>query len=169
VTPIESKPQTPGEASAEAIIAAPAETVWRLLSSLDRWPQWKKSIKRIHVAGPNKEGTRFVCTGRRTTTSELREVVSSKRLVWSGRAFGFRAVHTCELKALNNFTHVRTTETFEGPLPSIFPRLMQKKMSRELEQCLTDLKLELDNLKKENSRQSVGPTSPAQSVAQFIN
>ncbi len=166
---IESKPQTHGEVSAEAIFAAPADTVWRLLSSLERWPQWKKHIKRIHVAGPHKAGTRFVSTGRRTTTSELREVVSSKRLVWSGKAFGLRAVHTCELKALNNFTYVRTTETFEGPLPSIFPRLMQKKMSRELEQSLADLKLELDNLKKESRPESPGPADPLQVAARSIN
>lgn len=161
-------PRTAGHVTAEAIIAAPADAVWRLLSNLERWPQWKKDIQTIHVAGPHEAGTRFVSTGRRKTTSELREVVSSKRLVWSGRAFGFRVLHTYELKALNNFTHVRTTETFEGPLPSMFPRLMQKKVSKELEQCLADLKIELRNLKWEGGK-TAGSKSDATVAAQSLN
>lgn len=143
------EPGQPASETVEAIIAAPVETVWRLLARLERWPQWRKKVSRIRVDGPHQVGTRFVwISGRTKTISELKEVVFPERLAWSGRGFGLRALHTCELRAFNNFTHIRATESFEGPLAFLFPGLVKKKVAETLEEALAELKSEAEAASK---------------------
>jgi len=138
--------KAPAVGKAEAVIRAPIETVWGVLSGLERWPEWNRNIAWIRVEGPVRPGTRFVWkAGGSRISSRLEEVVPPNRIAWSGRMLGVRAVHVWDLAAEDGGTRVRTEESFEGPVAWLLRGLMRKVLARALEQGLNALKAEAES------------------------
>lgn len=138
---IEVNREAPVVESAGALINAPVETVWRILSDLENWPTWNKGVSKIGVSGPVTAGTSFqwVASGARLS-SRLEEVIPLRRIAWTGRMFGIRAVHVWELEAINGETRVRTEESFEGPIARLFRCSMKKVLAKTLSRGIASLK-----------------------------
>jgi uncharacterized protein YndB with AHSA1/START domain len=132
-------------ASAETLIEAPIDLVWAVQSDLERWPAWNPGVKRIEVRGPVAEGTEFHWkAGGVSITSVLREVDPPRRIGWTGKAPGLRAVHVWTFEPDGDRTHVRTAESFEGLLAKLLPGMMRRTLEKTLDRGLAALKVECE-------------------------
>jgi len=141
MTRIEVNRNAPVIGAAEAYIEAPNEAVWGILSDLPRWPEWNKGVSRIEVKGPVKVGAEFRWgSGGTRIVSRLEELEPPRRIAWTGKMLGIRAVHIWELTEKGAGTHVRTEESFEGWLAKLFPGAMKRTLEKALDQGLASLK-----------------------------
>ena len=131
---------------ADVVVNAPVETVWAVLSDFPNWPTWNRSVTRMEFAGPVAVGTTFRWVGGGTRiTSRIEEVEPCRRLVWSGRTLGIRALHVWTFEERPDGTRVFTAESFEGLLAKVFSGLMRKTLSRALAEGLVALKAEAES------------------------
>jgi hypothetical protein len=77
-------------------------------------------------------------------TSTLQEVTPHRRLAWTGKAFGTRAVHTWDLDVTRDGTLLRTEESFSGWLPRLMPKAMQRTLEQSLPAWLQVIKHEAE-------------------------
>ena len=138
---VEVNHEAPATGIAEVFIQAPVEKVWRILSELEKWPSWNKSVSMIRVNGPLATGTSFEwMTGGSRIISRLKEVDPPRKIAWSGRMLGIRAIHVWELKAEGEGTRVRTEESFDGIVATLLRGLMKKTLAKALAQGTASLK-----------------------------
>ena len=143
---IEVNREAPVVEVAAGYIKAPVETVWRILSDLENWPSWNKSVSKIQVNDPVTPDTSFAwVAGDSRIMSRLEEVIPLKRIAWTGKMFGIRAVHVWELGAKERETHVHTEESFEGLVASLFRGSLKKLLAKTLNQGIASLKLEAES------------------------
>jgi hypothetical protein len=146
VAPIEVNKAAPVIVVAEALVNAPIETVWQVVSHFEGWPSWNKSVSKIQLNGPVKVGTLFVwVAGGSKIVSQLEEVDRPNRLAWSGKTFGIRAIHVWRFNKEDEGTHVHSEESFEGLIVKLFPGLMKKILAKALGQGVTALKAEAES------------------------
>jgi uncharacterized protein YndB with AHSA1/START domain len=137
-------------AEAEIEVAAPPETVWEVISDLERWPSWNPEVKSLALSGPVAPGSEFRWkAGGVGIRSQLEEVEPPRKIGWTGKAVGLRARHVYNLGRRDDATIVTTTESFDG----VAARLFRKRMQATLE---TSLDKGLDHLKAEAERRSSG-------------
>ncbi len=143
---IEVNPEAPAVATVDAHIEAPIETVWSVLSDFEKWPTWNKSVSKMRVDGPVKAGTTFEWKADGwKIVSRLEEVNPPKRIAWSGKTFGIRAMHVWDLAALGSGTQVLTVESFEGPVARLFRGFIRKMLAKSLDQGVAALKAEAES------------------------
>jgi uncharacterized protein YndB with AHSA1/START domain len=130
-------------ASTEAEIGAPAEVVWDILADFESWPEWNRDVESLELEGPVAPGTVFRWkTGPSKITSKLESVDRPTELGWTGKTLGAKAVHVWSFESRGDATVVRTTESFEGLLPRLMRRRMQKMLDETLESGLRYLAAE---------------------------
>jgi hypothetical protein len=132
-------------AAAETDIRTPAALTWRILADVGNWPRWNPSVRRVDFSAPITPGREFrwLADGI-SIVSRLEELSPFRRLVWSGRAPGIRAVHVWSFKESDTSTCVRTKESFEGLLPRLFAKPLRYLLKRSLQQGLLALKTEAE-------------------------
>ena len=129
------------QARAEITINAPAGRVWRLLTDVERWPEWNPAVATAAMQGPLRVGTLFVWKSQGfQVSSTLSEIDPPTRLSWTGSAFGTRAFHLWEIETVGDTVLVKTFETFDGWVPWLFKASMQKKLDETLPAWLQALK-----------------------------
>lgn len=80
--------------ASEIEIAAAPETVWDVLTEIDRWPSWNPDIKSMSMQGPVAPGSVFRWkAGPGTITSTIRRVEPTQLIAWTGKTFGIEAIH----------------------------------------------------------------------------
>jgi uncharacterized protein YndB with AHSA1/START domain len=130
---------------AQIQIAAPSERVWELLSNIDRWPTWNSLVQRAVLSGPLHPGSVFNWKSKGLTViSTLREVMPKQRLTWTGKAFGTRAIHTWEIEEADHDLVLRTAESFDGWLPQLMHKTMQRTLDETLPAWLKAIKFEAE-------------------------
>jgi hypothetical protein len=72
--------------------------------------------------------------------STFQDVTPTRRLSWTGETLGTRAVHSWTFEATPGGVVVTTTESFDGWLPALAPRMMQKTLDDTLPALLASLK-----------------------------
>lgn len=133
---------------AQIEIAAPPERVWELLSNIERWPTWNSLVQKSVLSGPLHPGSVFKWKSKGfAVTSTLREVTQKRRIAWTGKAFGTRAVHTWEIEESNQGTILTTAESFAGWLPKLMPRAMQRTLDETLPVWLQAIKAEAERIR----------------------
>lgn len=133
----------PVQAAAEIRIAAPIDLVWRTEADLESWPAWNPDVQSVQPLGPVAPGTTFKWkAGGMKIVSELKEVDAPRRLGWTGRTLGLRAIRAWRFTELEGGTLVRTEESFDGVLARLFPRRLKRALAASLEQGLTALRIE---------------------------
>lgn len=137
--------RAPVVATSETVVDAEPETIWAVLVDVDRWPSWNSAVKRAHMKGPLAEGTSFRWKASSLTISSVfREVKPPRTLGWSGQTLRIPALHEFTIDPGPHGTVVRSTESWEGLLASLFPRTMKRKLQRSLETGLECLKTEAE-------------------------
>ena len=142
---IEVSKNAPAIATREALVDAPIDEVWAVLTDLAKWPQWNESVTGMEVHGPLAAGTEFRwVAGGMKIRSRIEEVEAPNRIVWSGTTMAIRAVHIWELAPADSMTRVRTEESFQGLIVRLFARRMRRELDRALEQGIGALKNEAE-------------------------
>ena len=137
----------------EVEIAADPETVWKVLSTLDRWPAWNPGVKSVSIEGSVAKGTQFRWkAGPWKIVSVIQNVKRARLLAWTGRMMGIRAVHTWHLEPLGAGTLVLNEESWEGLLGRLFRRSLQKALDKASASGLAHLKAEAERRAKPKSQ-----------------
>jgi uncharacterized protein YndB with AHSA1/START domain len=132
-------------ASSEIEIAATAETVWDVLTDLERWPSWNPDVKSMAFDGEVAEGSRFRWkAGPGTITSTIRAVERPRLIGWTGKTLGIDAAHVFRLEARGGSTHVSTEESYEGLVASALRVPLRKVLEASLHEGLEHLKAEAE-------------------------
>ncbi len=135
----------PVQAVAEVHVEAPPDLVWSVQSDFARWPEWNPDVRDVQVLGPLAQGTVFKWNaGGMRIVSELGEVDPPRRLAWTGRTLGLRAVHPWTFDESVEETRVRTEESFEGWLVRLFPGPLKRTLRSSLEKGLAALVAECE-------------------------
>jgi uncharacterized protein YndB with AHSA1/START domain len=132
-------------AEAEIEVAAPPETIWEVLSDIERWPAWNPEVKRMALSGQVAPGAEFRWkAGGVSIRSRLEEVDAPRKIGWTGKAAGLRARHVYNFGRRDDATIVTTTESFDGFVARLFRKRLQVSLERSLDQGLTHLKAEAE-------------------------
>jgi uncharacterized protein YndB with AHSA1/START domain len=138
--------EAPAIATVDALIKAPIETVWDVLSDFQSWPTWNKSVLKMQVDGPVETGTLFEWQADGwKLASRLEEVDPPQRIAWSGATLGIRSTHVWDLTEEGRGTHVHTVESFEGLVPRLLRHFTRKKLAQSLNQGMAALKAEAES------------------------
>jgi uncharacterized protein YndB with AHSA1/START domain len=123
------------------VIDAPIDRIWSLVVDVDRWPSWNKAVQSARLDGDVAPGSVFKWTsGGFGVTSTFRTVQPMTHLSWTCVAFGAHAVHSWLFEPTARGVKVTTTETFDGWMPRLMPRTMQKMLDDTLPKLLASLK-----------------------------
>jgi len=142
---LEIKTTAPAIAWAEVLIATDPETVWQVLSDLERWPSWNADIRDVVVHGPLAAGTTFAWkAGPGTIRSTLGEVDAPCKIAWHGVTFGIRAIDVFRLEPHGDGTRVTEEESWEGLPVRLMRRRMQRTLQTAIEKGLLALKAEAE-------------------------
>jgi hypothetical protein len=112
---------------------------------MDKWPKWNALVQSAELRGPLQRGSVFKWKSKGLTIiSTLQEVTPNHRLIWTGKAFGTWAIHTWELEETDQGVVLRTAETFDGWLPKLMPKTMQRMLDETLSAWLETIKSEAE-------------------------
>jgi hypothetical protein len=126
------------------IDAAP-ETVWDVLTAVERWPAWNPEVKSVAIDGDFAEGAIFRWrSGGTKLVSQVREADRGRVAAWTGRAVGIKAVHVYRFERNGDRTLVTTEESFDGLVARVLRRPLQKTLDTALEEGLEHLKREAE-------------------------
>ena len=143
----------PATADGELRIDADPETVFEVISGIDRWPSWNPDVKSVRVEGPVQPGTVFRWkAGPSTLTSTLRVVDPPREIAWTGTTMGIKAVHVFRFQASDGGTLARSEESWEG----LIARLLKGYSRRTLDKGIRA------SWPTSRPRPSAGPRRPDQ-------
>jgi hypothetical protein len=135
----------PVVARSQVRIAADPDSVWELLTDLEKWPTWKSDVRSVALHGALKPGSIFVWkAGPRTIRSTLQEVDRPRAIGWTGATFGVKAIDVFRLEASDGGTLVSEAESWEGLVVRLFARRMRKTLQSSLDGGLAELKAEAE-------------------------
>lgn len=130
----------PVKAHLAITINAPAEKVWGLLADLKDWPKWQPDISDVQLSGPVQSGSSFSWnSGGSEIHSKIVVAQPQERLVWTGTAYGAKAIHAWTFEPQpDGRTLVKTDESMNGFLLSLF--YSSEKLKEGDQGWLDDLK-----------------------------
>ncbi len=118
----------------EIVIAAGLNTVWKLLTDIDAWPDWQHGVERASLDTPLGVGSFFHwSTAGLAITSTVADLMPHERIAWSGSIDGIMDVHVWRLMPVRDGgVRVQTEESLNG----VPVRLDRESMRRTLDQCI---------------------------------
>ncbi len=140
---MEINQNAPVRQTAEILIHASPETVWKILTDVNAWTGWHKDISQANLTGHATPGETFVW---KINGSKIKSTFSraeeNKVLGWTGKTFGATAIHNWFLETKNDGTLVRVEESMEGWLISLLSSMMNKSLKEGITYWLHQLKME---------------------------
>lgn len=101
-------------------IAAPAQSVWVVLTDLERWPDWTASMRSVRAlsSGPTGTGSQFQVRQPRMPAAvwEVTEFTPHRSFTWGSRAPGVHVVARHDLSPTDSGTRADMTVDMTGPL-----------------------------------------------------
>jgi len=139
--------KAPAIGSAEALVRAPLDVVWSVQTNFTEWSRWNPDVEYVDMEGPLAPGTEFRWkAGGAAIISELQEVEPKRRIVWTGKILGIRAVHVWTFEKQADGVLVRTEESFEGVIARLFAKSMRRMLAAALTKGLDALKAECERI-----------------------
>lgn len=122
-------------------IAAPAQTVWNLLTDIESWPRLTASVTSIEriTPGPLEVGSRVRIKQPRLPEAEwvVTELVEGQRFVWESASPGVRTSASHALLEVPGETTLRLEIEQTGPLSVlvwlVFTRLTKRYLDLEIQ------------------------------------
>ncbi|MEJ2574697.1 MAG: SRPBCC family protein [Gammaproteobacteria bacterium] len=146
-------PKAPAIASTEAFIQASLDVVWSVQTNLTEWSRWNPDVEYVDMEGALAPGTEFRWkAGGAAITSKLQEVEPKRRIVWTGKILGIRAVHVWMFEERADGILVRTEESFDGLLARLFAKSMRRTLALSLAKGLDALKLECERISSQKQQ-----------------
>jgi hypothetical protein len=141
--------KAPVQFKGDVEIAADPETVWKVLATIDRWPDWNPDIKSVSLDGSVAKGTEFRWKAKSwKIVSVIQNVKRARLLAWTGRMMGIKAVHTWHLEPRGAGTLVVNEESWDGLVARLFRRSLQKALDKTNASGLARLKAEAERRAK---------------------
>jgi len=133
--------RAPLKARKEIVINAPIETVWALLTDIERWPEWQPDISFAKLEDRLKVGTVFRWKAKGLSiVSTIQHLEPRGGIGWTGRSLGMRAVHVWTLEPWGNGVHVASEESLAGWLAQTMKLFDSSFLDKSLEASLRLLK-----------------------------
>lgn len=130
---METNQTAPVKAEAERMIHAPLDLVWSVQTDFEGWVEWNPDVSAMAMRGPVAPGTEFRWkAGGASIVSTIQEVEPGKKIVWTGRTMGIRAIHMWTFHEEREGVRVRTAESFEGLVARVLARPLKKMLARSL-------------------------------------
>jgi len=128
----------PLKARKEVVVAAPLTKVWTVLTEIDSWSEWQPDVSFAKLEGKLAVGAIFRWKAKGLDiTSTVQQLEPRRRISWTGRSIGMKAIHIWILKPQDNDTRVITEESLSGWFPQIlkiFDRtFLEKSLIRSLQ------------------------------------
>jgi hypothetical protein len=140
---MEANQRAPVYAKGDIEIAANIQTVWDVMATIDRWPEWNPDVKDASLEGELAEGTQFRWkSGPGTIRSTLHRVEPPHVLGWTGKTLTIKATHVWHLEGHAGNTMVTTYESWEGLIARLFRGAGQKTVEKAIQTGLRYLKAE---------------------------
>jgi uncharacterized protein YndB with AHSA1/START domain len=135
----------PATAEGELQIDADPQTVFSVISAIDRWPSWNPDVKSVTLQGPVQPGTVFRWkSGPSSFTSTLQVVDPPSEIAWTGTTMGIKAVHVFHFRPSDGGTLARSEESWEGLLPSLLKGYSRRTLDKGIRSVLAHLKVEAE-------------------------
>ncbi|MGD0873100.1 MAG: SRPBCC family protein [Bryobacteraceae bacterium] len=142
---MDSNRDAPAAAASEALIAAPLNLVWSVQTNIGEWNRWNPEVSYVDLRGPLALGTEFRWkSGGTSIVSTIREIEPERRIAWTGRTLGIRAVHVWTFAEQQGGVLVRTEESFDGLVVRLFAGPMRRMLASSLEKGLHALRTECE-------------------------
>ena len=122
------------------VIHSEIKEIWKLMSEVNRWPEWNKAISFARLEGVFVKGTPFRWTSGVNIRSTLEDVIINKRIVWSTKSVGVKTVQSWEFKKTDEGVLVLVSQSAEGWLTKIASQAVTKKLHKNLNEFLFSLK-----------------------------
>ena len=146
--------QAPAISSTEALIQASLDVVWSVLTNIREWSKWNQDVEYVDMEGPLEPGTEFRWKASGALIiSEIQEVELKRRIVWTGKILGIRAVHVWTFEERSDGVLVHTEESFEGVLARLFAKSMRRMLASSLAKGLEALKTECERISGQKQQQ----------------
>jgi hypothetical protein len=143
--PLPLKEAAAAQAESRISIDASASRVWHVLTDVGNWPRWNPAVAWVRRGQPLALGAAFEWKSQGfKVTSTITDLQAARRLAWTGRALGTRALHVWEITPTATGVVVRTAEAFHGWLPRLMPKAMQQKLEATLPAWLSALQAEAE-------------------------
>ncbi|MDD8019485.1 MAG: SRPBCC family protein, partial [Bacteroidota bacterium] len=112
---------------------------WNLISDIDHWTTWVPNVTVSKLNGPLAIDTRFDWINDGTDIHSTIALLEKNKIIgWSGTASIAKAAHIYRLEEKEGKTIVRTEESFDGFMISMF--FGKDKLSASLKESLQQLK-----------------------------
>ena len=145
--------KAPAIGSAEALVRAPLDVLWSVQTNFTEWSRWNPDVEYVDIEGPLAPGTKFRWkAGGAAITSELQEVEPKRRIVWTGKILGIRAIHVWIFEERADGILVRTEESFDGVLARLFAKSMRRMLVSSLAKGLEALKTECERISNQKQQ-----------------
>jgi uncharacterized membrane protein len=140
------KKNAPAVAAKTIKIEAPVSVVWNVLTDINNWPAWQKSVTESKLSGELNEGAVFKWkAGGMPFNSRIHTKKNHTQFGWTGTTFGASAVHNWHFEQKGNKTLVKVEESLQGALPGLLKRWFQKKLDEGMQTNLEELKEAAEN------------------------
>ena len=110
-------------------IAAPSESVWPVMSGVERWHEWTPSITRIDLldAGPLGVGSRARVYQPKLLPAlwQVTDVDEGRSFTWISRAPGAIATATHSVEPTESGSHVTLTLAYAGLLGPMLAKILR--------------------------------------------
>lgn len=127
-------------------INAPIDTVWHVLTDINKWPSWQKSVSESILNANLNEGSSFKWKANGISFRSVIHTIKPKTLFgWTGKTFGASAIHNWEFIQNDNVTIVHVEESLQGVLPRLFKNYFQKSLDKGMQTSLEELKTASEN------------------------
>jgi uncharacterized protein YndB with AHSA1/START domain len=137
--------RAPVVARGEIEVDSSIDTIWDVLTDIDRWPRWNPDVKTASLDGPLAAGTTFRWkAGPGTITSKLERVEPPTLIAWTGTTLGIKAIHVHRLEQRGDTTLVRSEESWNGLPVRLLRRMMAKTLQNAVDSGLRYLKAEAE-------------------------
>jgi uncharacterized protein YndB with AHSA1/START domain len=139
-------------------IAAPPERVWQVMSEVERWPEWTRSVRevrRLGNGGPLQVGSR-VLVRQPAFPPALWKVTAldpGKSFAWTSAAPGLRVVASHRVDGSPSGTSATLSLELHGLFGSLFGRMTKEITERYLA-------MEADGLRKRSEDSSYTASEP---------
>jgi len=127
--------------SKEIHIDATPERVWKVLTEINHWHEWKDNISKSEIEGLPVEGNVFKWIVNKTPiTSTIHTAKPHNEFGWEGKTFGAKAIHNWYLHQERGGTRLEVVESMEGWLVRLFKKKMSKDLKADMQDWLVKLK-----------------------------
>ncbi|MEZ4770008.1 MAG: SRPBCC family protein [Caldilineales bacterium] len=135
----------PLNARKDILILAPLEEVWSAITTIDQWFVWQSDVTSSRLDGELAPGTTFHWKAKGLNiVSTIQVLEPMRRIGWTGKSLGMRAIHIWTFDAVQEGTRVTTEESLSGWFPRILKLTDAHFLEKSLLHSLQELKAHVE-------------------------